>query len=74
MKVKIYGTETCPYCVAAADLCADKNIDFEKIDLSLEPEKRVQISEENGNYPTIPMIFVDEKFIGGFTELQAKVG
>jgi glutaredoxin len=29
------------------------------------------LSEENGHYRTIPMIFIDGKFIGGFSDLQA---
>ena len=72
MKIKIYGTESCPFCVAAAEFCAQKNLEYQKIDLTAHPGMREKISAENGHFPTIPMIFADDDFLGGFDALSAR--
>ena len=69
--VKVYTGAHCGYCNAAKKLLQTAGIPFEEIGLDDKPELRQKLSDENGNYRTIPMIFVDGKFIGGFTDLQA---
>jgi glutaredoxin 3 len=68
--VKIYTTSYCPYCQAAKNLLTSKGLSFEEIKLDNDSELRQKISQQNGNYRTVPMIFVDNKFIGGFTDLE----
>lgn len=69
-KVRIYLTQSCPYCVAAQRLLQVKGIDYEAIDVSHDPEKRAWLVEVSGQR-TVPQIFIDEQPIGGFTDLQA---
>ncbi len=69
--VKVYTGAYCGYCNAAKKLLQTANVPFEEISLDDKPELRQKLSEENGNYRTIPMIFIDGKFIGGYTDLQA---
>lgn len=69
--VKVYTGSYCGYCSAAKKLLQTAGIPFEEIGLDDKPELRQKLSEENGHYRTIPMIFIDGKFIGGFTDLQA---
>lgn len=66
---KIYSTPFCPYCVSAKRLLEEKGFEFEEIDLSQDPDLREKLSAEL-NYHTVPMIFRDDEFIGGFSELQ----
>jgi glutaredoxin 3 len=68
--VRIYTTTNCGYCVAAKRLCQQKGIPFEEIDLTHNYDLRQKLSEENGFYRTVPMIFIGDQFIGGFTELD----
>lgn len=70
-EVKIYTTRVCAYCVAAKRLLDQVGLAYEEIGLDDKPELRQKISAENGHYRTVPMIFVDGQFIGGFTDLQA---
>jgi glutaredoxin 3 len=70
-EVKIYTTRVCAYCVAAKRLLDQVGLTYEEIGLDDKPELRQKISAENGHYRTVPMIFVDGQFIGGFTDLQA---
>ena len=70
-EVKLYTTSFCTYCNAAKKLLQQLNLNYEEINLDNQPELRQKLSAENGGYRTVPMIFVDGTFIGGFTELQA---
>jgi glutaredoxin 3 len=69
-KVKIYTREWCGYCTAALRLLENKGIDFEHIDASGNPELRSWLASVSGQR-TVPQIFINEKPIGGFTELRA---
>lgn len=71
MKAKLYIKPTCPFCIRAVSLLQEKNIESEVIDVSKNPELRAEVSESVGGFRTVPMIFLDEKFIGGFSDLQA---
>jgi glutaredoxin 3 len=68
--IRIYTTTNCSYCVAAKRLCQQLGLPFEEIDLTENHELRASLSAQNGHYRTVPMIFIDDAFIGGFTELD----
>mgnify|MGYP001181341780 FL=1 len=65
--IKIYGTKTCSYCTRAKDLCSVNNIPFIEINIS-ENEEAKQMLLEN-NYKTVPQIWDDEHYVGGYTDL-----
>ncbi len=69
--VKVYTGSNCGYCNAAKKLLQTAAVAFEEIGLDDKPELRTKLSAENGHYRTIPMIFIDGKFIGGYNDLQA---
>jgi glutaredoxin 3 len=66
--VQIYTWSDCPYCVRAKNLLKSKNIPFEEIDLDGKDKELAELRARTGQR-TIPQIFIDEKFIGGFSEL-----
>jgi glutaredoxin 3 len=68
--VTIYTTAVCPYCHAAKRLLTSLDIPFEEIGLDGRPEERARLSAENGGWRTVPMVFIGERFIGGFRELS----
>lgn len=67
--IKVYTASYCSYCVQAKALLKRENLSFEEINLDDQPELRHKLSSENNGYRTVPMIFVNGKFIGGYTEL-----
>ena len=69
--IKVYTTRVCTYCQAAKRLLDRLGLPYEEIGLDDKPDVRQKISEENGHYRTVPMIVIDGKFVGGFTELQS---
>ena len=72
-RVKIYTTEYCPYCHAAKEMLSSLGIDFEEIGLGRDPELRQRLSAENNGWRTVPMVFIDGRLIGGYSELRKLV-
>ena len=68
-RIKLYTTKSCPFCIAAKNLLKMKNLRFQEIDLTSRTELRLEISTKY-NWRTVPLIVIDDKFIGGFDELD----
>ena len=71
-KIVVYTTNQCPYCMEAKELLRSKGIKFETISLNDNDDLREELVQKY-NYRTVPMIFINEEFIGGFKELQQLV-
>ena len=71
-EVTIYSTTVCPYCVRAKQLLERKGVVYKEINLSNEaPEVRTELMQRT-NHRTVPQIFINEQFIGGFDQLYAQ--
>ena len=68
-KVKIYTKSHCPYCEAAKRLLQAKGVSYEEIDVTDDFDKLAGLAGKTG-HQTVPMIFIGEKFVGGFDELE----
>lgn len=69
--VVIYSTLSCPYCVRAKQLLERKGVAYKEINLSSEaPEVRIELMQRT-NHRTVPQIFINDQFIGGFDQLYA---
>ena len=69
--VKVYSTTVCPYCVRAKQLLERKGVAFTEINLSNEaPEVRMELIQKT-KHRTVPQIFINDQFIGGFDQLYA---
>ena len=73
MKATIYSRDNCPFCVRAKYLLEQKGIAYTEISAVENREDLIQkVTEATGQAPkTVPQIWLDEKYIGGFTELDA---
>ena len=70
-KVVVYSTSVCPYCVRAKQLLERKGVAYDEINLSTEaPEVRLELMQRT-NHRTVPQIFINDQFIGGFDQLYA---
>lgn len=67
--IKLYSTRYCGFCVAARKLLQRRGYVFEEVDVSHDNALRHRVSKQAGNYRTVPMIFINEEFIGGYEEL-----
>jgi len=67
-KILMYTTPYCPYCMRARQYLDKKEIAYDEIDVSNNPELRKEMIEKSGGY-TVPQIFINEKPIGGCDEM-----
>jgi glutaredoxin 3 len=70
-EVKIYTTLFCPFCWRAKALLKEKGVEFEEIDVTLNPGARRHMMERAEGRRTVPQIFIDGRPIGGSDELEA---
>ena len=66
--VRIYTTRWCGFCSSAKRLFTNLGILFEEIPVDNDPALRWDVSARAGNWPTVPMIFVSDTFVGGYAE------
>lgn len=64
----VYTRENCSYCEMAKSLLKRRGLPFKLVDLTHDHELREKVAAPH-HWRTLPMIFIDDKFIGGFTEL-----
>jgi glutaredoxin 3 len=69
-KVTVYTTAYCPYCTRAKQLLARKGVAYEEIDAQGKDELREWLVEKTGQM-TVPQIFVGERSLGGFSDIDA---
>jgi glutaredoxin 3 len=65
----MYTTEWCGYCVRAKALLDARGLEYEEIDLGVDPAFRARLNELTGGW-TVPQIVVDDRVVGGYTELR----
>ena len=71
VKIEIYTTPYCPYCLSAKALLNRKGAAFTEIDVSGDPEgRRKMVERAHGGY-TVPQIFIGTMHVGGSDELYA---
>jgi glutaredoxin len=68
----IWSRDMCPYCDQAKALLKSKNIEFEERNIMRDWSKE-QLLEAVPTARTLPQIFLDSEYIGGFTELKKKL-
>ena len=69
-KVVMYSKVPCPYCVNAKRLLDEKGVKYDVIDLTDKPEEMQKIKNETG-WRTVPIIMIDGKLIGGYSDMKA---
>jgi glutaredoxin 3 len=71
VKIEIYTTRYCPYCISAKALLTRKGVAFTEIDVSGDPEERSKMVERAHGRFTVPQIFIGTMHVGGSDELHA---
>ena len=69
MKAVVWSKDACPFCVQAKALLESKGIEFEERNVSAD-WTREQLLEAVPTAKTLPQIFLDDNYVGGFTELR----
>ena len=67
-RIELYTTPSCPFCVRAKRLLAERHILYTEIDVSEDDDLREDVMQRTGRR-TVPQIFIDGRSIGGYDEL-----
>lgn len=84
MKAEIYTKTMCPYCVRAKELLTQLNIPYSEYMISTGMHEsapatnqfyvtRAQLLERAPAAKTVPQIWIDHEYVGGFDDLHAAV-
>jgi glutaredoxin len=74
--IYVYGKKDCPYCIATEALLKEKNLDYKYYKIEDLIQKgiiknsidfmKIMNKYIGYQYKTVPMIFINMKFIGGY--------
>jgi glutaredoxin 3 len=70
MKAIVWSNVGCTYCEQAKKLLQSKNIEYEERNIAHGLWTVQQLQEAVPGARTVPQIFVDDKYVGGFSELK----
>jgi glutaredoxin 3 len=67
--VRMYTTQTCPYCHRAKALLQQRGVHYiDEVRVDLEPAQRAHMKRLTGRH-TVPQIFIGETHVGGCDDL-----
>lgn len=69
MSVKVYSTDTCPWCTKAKEYLRSKGVDFEEVNVAVDrigAMEMVRKSRQSG----VPVIEINDNIIVGFDQAR----
>ena len=70
--VEIWGRNNCSWCTAAKNLCEKMGYEYNYNTLNTA-EEHIDLADRMGaDFKTVPQIFMDDRYIGGYEELFQK--
>lgn len=69
--IEIYSTAICPYCNAAKNLLKARGLQWRELRIDTDPAARAAMLERTGGARSVPQIFVNATYVGGFEQLAA---
>jgi len=70
-KILIYTKTVCPYCVRAKQLFERKGAAYEEINVEDHPPEFYGELKARTGMMTVPQIFINDRLVGGYTDLVA---
>lgn len=67
--IEVYTINNCGYCEAAKSLLRSKDLAFKEININGDDAAIQNLIIKTG-HRTMPQIFIDGQFIGGYVELR----
>ena len=72
MKAIVYTKPMCGYCTSAKNLLKSKGIEYEEKYLD-NPQVINEFIEQHPDKRSMPQIWLDDEYIGGFQQLKLKL-
>lgn len=71
VRVLMYTTAVCPYCIRAKQLLAARGVTIiEEVRVDLDPDRRDEMMQKT-NRRTVPQIYIGDTHVGGCDDLMA---
>ena len=74
MSAEVYGTQHCGYCRRAKSLLEARGIEYQEFIVRKNISSEALSSRIGKPALTVPQIFLDGEYIGGYTELAGRLG
>lgn len=71
MKIKVFSTPTCPFCIALKNFLEEHNIQFEYLDVAENEAAREEMIKKSGQMG-VPVVDIDGEIIIGFDQDRIK--
>lgn len=71
--VLVYGKQDCPWCDKAKSYLNDLNQEYQYIDITFWTKEQKEGLKLKYSMKTVPIIIIDGKCIGGYTELTQQL-
>lgn len=68
-KIKMVKKDPCPFCDRAMNFFNGKGVEVEIVDLTNNLQE-LQTWKQKTGWSTVPMIFINDKLIGGYNDLK----
>ena len=69
--IEIYASAFCGYCNAAKALLQSKGVTWREYRIDLDPAARADLQLRAPGARTVPQIFINGTYVGGFDQLAA---
>lgn len=69
-KVKVFSSDTCPYCTAVKGFLSENNVEFEEKNVSQDAEARNELIAKG--YRGVPVIVIGDEEVVGFDQPRLK--
>lgn len=69
--IEIYSTAMCPYCNAAKSLLQARGLAWREFRIDADPGARRTLLERVPDARTVPQIFINGVYVGGFDDLAS---
>ena len=73
MTAIVWSKDGCGHCVSAKALLESKGIAYEERNIQGGMWTREQLLSDVPSARSLPQIFLNDEYVGGFTELKAKL-
>ena len=74
MKIVVYGNNFCPFCKKISTFLTNNKVPFKYVDTeSVEGEEERARLAKQYNWKTIPLVFVNDEFVGGCDDFFKKL-
>ncbi|MEC4814167.1 MAG: glutaredoxin 3 [Scytonema sp. PMC 1069.18] len=70
-KVEIYTWRSCPFCIGAKQLLAQKGVNYTEYSIDGDEAARNKMSQRAHGRRSVPQIFINDRHVGGCDDIYA---